>query len=134
MSGIGGWFNMPHNPESAAVLVRMQAALHGEPTEAATAEECRHALGVSRSRTPTGTYRDTELLVAWQGWPGDPGGGAAPGGRIARLYRQHGREFLQYLPGPCALALLDHRNDLCLLALDRLGNYTLYSPQRAAGV
>jgi len=134
MSGIGGWFNMPHNPESAAVLVRMQAALHGETTEAATAEECRHALGVSRSSTPTGTYRDNELLVAWQGWPGDPGGGADPGGHIAHLYRQHGREFLQYLPGPCALALIDHRNELCMLAIDRLGIFTLYYTQREEGV
>jgi asparagine synthase (glutamine-hydrolysing) len=140
MRGICGWIGgHPELGRSESILADMMAGEFGNdrpPRQAMLADGS--AIGVEQGLTPISTYRDDGLLVAMEGrvrWHSSElltisarDGCAAA---LAEAYRRHGEECLRQIAGTFALAIVDAKTASGLVAVDRMGIFSLcYAQQR----
>lgn len=141
MSGICGWLansaaGLEQNLELAAMTQRLGPQSHraiDQRTDAGSAVACA---GLASS-----VASSQGVSVAVQGCPRWTAGADRAWlqqetfhGQCAIAYRQTGSDFLRYLDGPFALALIDQNRRTLLLAVDRTGTESLCFAHASGGI
>lgn len=125
MDKLWGWLNISpvHAGNSTGLLASMGETARAQSAGTASLihEDC--ALAASN---PHSIAEENGLCVALIGQPRLEGASTAlPAQQLLALWRQHGRDVLQKISGPFALAVIDTHANTALLAIDRIGVHTL---------
>ena len=134
MHGICGWAGgYPESGRSESILIDMMRDEFGSSRLSRQVMlSDGGAIGVEHGMAPISTYREGDLLVAIEGrtrWHlSELQTIAARDGcanALAEAYRRHGEECLQQIAGTFALAIVDAKRASGLVAVDRMGIFTL---------
>ncbi len=123
MNKLWGWLS-PGDASarnSSDLLASMAKTAHAQPADMASAIHETCALAADN---PHSIAKEDGLCVALIGQPRLEGAPASAQQFLA-LWRQLGRDALQKISGPFALAIVDGQANTALLAIDRIGVHTL---------
>ncbi|MCX7192848.1 MAG: asparagine synthase C-terminal domain-containing protein [Proteobacteria bacterium] len=121
MNKIWGWLNPGNTRNSSELLTIMGRTAHVRAADTASLihEDCALAADNHHSLA-----QEHGLCVALCGQP-RLDGARASAQQFLELWRQTGREALQKISGPFALAVIDRQSNTALLAIDRIGVHSL---------
>lgn len=126
MDKLWGWLssNAAHTQNSGDLLAAMGATAHAVPSDTVSLTHGPCALAASH---PHSIAEEGGLCVILIGQPRlqDTSAAATPAQQLLALWRQMGRDALQKISGPFALAVIDTQAHTALLAIDRIGVHTL---------
>lgn len=129
MSGLCGWFNLPSTDGGGtdATLARQRLARMAAPLARFDGSEVQ-AIGsadagaaIAAHPDSAQLYREDGLLIAVWGQPTIGGTTDGIGERLAALWPAQGASCCAALSGTFALCILDNRQGIALLAVDRYG-------------
>jgi asparagine synthase (glutamine-hydrolysing) len=126
MGKLWGWLsnNAANTQNSRDLLLTMDTTAHSGPAGTATLIRGACALASDNQQS---LAEENGLCVALIGQPRLEGTAPAtsPAQQLLALWRQYGRDSLQKISGPFALAVIDTHAHTALLAIDRVGVHTL---------
>lgn len=126
MGKLWGWLssNATNTQNSRDLLITMGATTHAGPAGAATLIHGACALAADNQQS---LAEENGLCVVLIGQPRLEGAStdASSAQKLLALWRQYGRDTLQKISGPFALAVIDTNANTALLAIDRVGVHTL---------
>ena len=138
MFGICGWIGeVADTGASRLVLARMAGDCGGRPDAQVP---CIAGDGVylgcpgSAAEAAARMYADEDIALLQSETVLGASGRLMGAAELADLYRTHGADFLRRVRGPFALALYDRRRRTLTLAIDRIGQRTLYWYRRGGHV
>src|SRR5690242_9413617 len=124
MSGICGYADSTAAADAAATMAR--ALVTGPGVRIATVTAGATGVAAAGLGRQGSVYADDAVMLAVFctqdcGLADARDGAPTIAARVAHAYRDAGAGFLERLTGGFALALIDHRQDSALLAVDRMG-------------
>lgn len=130
MGKLWGWFgnHAANTLNSRDLLIKMGTIAHAGSGGATTLIHETYALAAENEQS---LAEENGLCVVLIGQPRLKGASldVSPAQQLLALWRQHGRDSLQLINGPFALAVIDTHANTVLLAIDRVGVHTLaFSP------
>ncbi|TAN84696.1 MAG: asparagine synthase [Gallionella sp.] len=135
MDKLWGWLGIgaAHAQDSGGLLADMGEAARARP--AGTASLIHEACALAADNRHS-VVEEGGLCVALTGQPRLEGASpaASPAQQLLALWRQHGRDALQKISGPFALAVIDTHANTALLAIDRIGVHTLAFSDTGGGL
>ena len=141
MSGLLGWIDRVADVDAAETLGSMAQAAHVETALNIGAASSPTALAAWQTHDPVSVHSAGSIIASIVGqarWEipelqrqAEQTGFAAS---IIEAYRTYGLSFLERLHGPFALALVDTRVQLAMLAIDRMGIQPLAFAKTRKGI
>ena len=126
MGKLWGWLNSKtvNTQNSRDLLMTMGTSASARPASTATLMHGACALAADNQQS---VAEENGLCVVLIGQPRleNASSAALPAQQLLALWRQHGRDSLQMISGPFALAVIDTHAHTALLAIDRVGVHTL---------
>lgn len=126
MNKLWGWSGQenPHTQDAAGLIAAMGDTAHRQPD---ATNSCLFGTGALATDQAASLAERDGLYVALIGQPRLANATAAgsPAQQFLTLWQQQGRQALQQLEGPFALAVIDRNTRTALLAIDRIGIHPL---------